>query len=270
MKKANIIQISAFLLTLVLNQNIKAMQKYNKLTIVEINNVFKSGKIRTVATCECDCGKFVDVVIDKIKSGHTKSCGCYKIEAATKHGLHKHPLRAVYYAMLYRCHPKRSNNPKYSNYAGRSISVCEEWQDSFLTFYNWCYDNGWRKGLEIDRKDNNGNYTPENCRIVEKITNTNNRRNTLWTIYRGEKRLVKEVCRELGVNYKSVGDRIAKGIPDDQIFNIRPTKKRFTDNDVREMARLRETGMPYYKIAAKMNTQKSSIMYSLKERKLQS
>lgn len=264
------ILIQALFCTFMLAITINVMQKYNKLTVVEINSVFKSGKVRKLATCICDCGKTHITPMYSLKSGHTKSCGCQKIVSATTHGLSKHPLKRVYYAMLQRCHPDQVENPLYKNYAGRGISVCQEWKNSFLTFYNWCIGNGWKKGLEIDRRDNDGNYSPENCRIVDNKTNTNNRRRTLWVQYNGERRLVKEVCVQLGVNYRSILCRIEKGIQGDEIFNVHTNKKRFTDDDVRKMRVMREGGMSYNKIADILGTWKATVMYSLKERKLQS
>ena len=91
-----------------------------------------------------------------------------------KHGLSKDPLYSRWKTMKQRCY-----NPKcksYKNYGGRGIQVCQEWKNDFLAFYNWAINNGYQKELEIDRKDNDGNYTPENCRFVTRSKNNKNRR----------------------------------------------------------------------------------------------
>lgn len=75
-------------------------------------------------------------------------------------------------AMLDRCY--NINNPSYKNYWGRWITVCDEWKDSFETFYSDLWDE--IKGKSLDRKDNNGNYCKENCRWADSITQNMNRR----------------------------------------------------------------------------------------------
>lgn len=86
--------------------------------------------------------------------------------------LSKHPLYKVWNQMKDRCY--NPNNPKYNNYGGKGVSVCDRWK-SFCFFYVWAIDNGWEKGLSIDRKDGNGDYEPGNCRIVTIAENNRNR-----------------------------------------------------------------------------------------------
>ena len=76
---------------------------------------------------------------------------------------------------------QRCQNPKckaYNNYGARGIKVCEEWQQ-FEPFLAWALANGYKKGLDLDREDNDGNYEPSNCRWISRRQNTNNRRNTI-------------------------------------------------------------------------------------------
>jgi len=89
------------------------------------------------------------------------------------HGLTHHPLYRVWTFMRHRCSAKSCEY--YRNYGGRGISVCDEWQE-FKPFYDWAIGNGWKKGLILDREDNNGNYTPENCRFVDAKTSIANQR----------------------------------------------------------------------------------------------
>lgn len=80
-------------------------------------------------------------------------------------------LSDVWRAMKERCYYSKNNH--YNRYGGRGITVCKEWKDSFLTFYKWAKDKH-EKGLQIDRRDNDGNYCPENCRFVTGIENIRN------------------------------------------------------------------------------------------------
>jgi len=91
-----------------------------------------------------------------------------------KHGYSRHPLYRVWVNMRARCY--RKSDPAYQSYGARGISICDEWRLSCVSFIKWSFANGWRKGLGIDRKNNNGDYFPDNCHFVPSIVNSNNRR----------------------------------------------------------------------------------------------
>lgn len=146
------------------------------------------------ALYECPfCGTHFKAIIYQIDSGHTKSCGCLqKLSKMTfglrmkKHALTSHPLYWVYTAMKQRCfNPK---NKSYKDYGGRGITVCDEWKNNFKAFYEWANKNGYKKGLAIDRIENDEGYSPDNCRWAEKaISHSNTRllKATNTTGYRG-------------------------------------------------------------------------------------
>lgn len=97
-----------------------------------------------------------------------------------KHHLYKHGacvkhlrLYKVWKGIARRCYNK--NDSRYHDYGGRGIWMCDEWKNP-LVFVEWALANGWKDGLEIDRIDNNGNYSPSNCHFVTSIVNMNNRR----------------------------------------------------------------------------------------------
>ena len=100
------------------------------------------------------------------------------------HGLDSHPLCAVWRGMKHRCNSVVS--PAYYNYGGRGITVCKEWQDDPTEFIKWAEQNGWRLGLEIDRIDNNGNYSPGNCRFVTRFNSAQNKRTTSTVTHNGK------------------------------------------------------------------------------------
>ena len=91
-----------------------------------------------------------------------------------KHGLYYHLLHGVWHGMKQRCYYKK--NKYYEDYGGRGICVCDEWRNNFKKFYDWATKSGWKKGLYIDRINNNGNYEPENCRFVTPSESNKNRR----------------------------------------------------------------------------------------------
>uniref|UniRef100_A0A6M3J1L0 Uncharacterized protein n=1 Tax=viral metagenome TaxID=1070528 RepID=A0A6M3J1L0_9ZZZZ len=112
-----------------------------------------------------------------------KSCGCssWKLISAgvTKHGKSKSSLYSVWHGMKTRCYNKNVLNHKH--YGARGIIVCKEWINNFELFQNWALENGYKKGLQIDRIDNNGNYNPSNCRFVSQKENMRNNRATKLT-----------------------------------------------------------------------------------------
>lgn len=131
-----------------------------------LKRVENRGK-NTMYLCKCSCEKQTEKIVGAkhLRSGSSKSCGCTNIT----HGLSYHPLFKVYGYMIQRC--INSNNKSYVNYGGRGIKVCEEWQNDFKVFYDWCIENGWQKGLHIDKIDNDGDYCPENCQFITHAEN---------------------------------------------------------------------------------------------------
>lgn len=85
----------------------------------------------------------------------------------------KKPLYWVWVSMRQRC--RNSKCPEYVNYGGRGISICKEWDD-FDAFENWAASSGYARGLSIDRIDNDGDYTPDNCRWADNYTQAANKR----------------------------------------------------------------------------------------------
>ena len=90
-----------------------------------------------------------------------------------KHGLRKHPIYKLWNNIMTRCY--NENYYRYSDYGGRGIKVCQEWRNTEV-FINWAINNGWESNLQIDRKDNNKDYCPDNCRFVTNSVNMLNQR----------------------------------------------------------------------------------------------
>ena len=117
--------------------------------------------------------------------------------------------------MKQRC--QNENDSKYNDYGGRGIKVCEEWND-FGRFYLWSSSNGYKEGLTIDRINNDGDYTPNNCRWTTRKAQMSNRRNTVYLEYNGEKRSLSEWSNIVGVKRKTLDSRYRKGWPTGRIL----------------------------------------------------
>ena len=127
---------------------------------------------RHYAKYKCYCGNEFDAMVDNIKKGTTTSCGCHKKQIITKHGLVNHRLYKIWQGILQRCLNNKSM--AYKKYGFRGITICKEWRNDFMSFYNWSLENGYQNYLSIDRKDNDGNYEPSNCRWTTKDIQSQN------------------------------------------------------------------------------------------------
>ena len=130
--------------------------------------------------CRCRCGNERRVLVYHLLDGSIKSCGCLQRERRTTHDCAHKPWYSTYKSMMQRCgHWEGGKESDLRKYRDRGITVCELWRNSPQAFGDWLIAHGWRKGLQIDRIDNNKGYSPENCRVVTCKENNNNRRNTL-------------------------------------------------------------------------------------------
>lgn len=160
--------------------------------------------------CHCDCGKEKVVHGTSLKSGASTNCGCGRIEKHRKtHGLTKHPLYRVWQRMKGCTHSP--SHQDYDNYGGRGISMCDEWKTDFKNFYDWSMNNGWEKGLEIDRINTNGDYEPSNCRFTDRKGQMQNTRRTHIITYNGETHSITEWAEKLGMNRNTLYNRLQHG-----------------------------------------------------------
>lgn len=147
---------------------------FTRLTVISEAGRNKEGT--PMWLCKCVCGNTATVRGNSLRSGATRSCGCLRKDSVkgvfTTHGLSGHPLYSVWVDMKSRC----SNNKckRYKDYGGKGISVCDAWSESFEAFYKDVV-HGYEKGLQLDRIDNDGDYTPSNVRWVTPQQNLMNR-----------------------------------------------------------------------------------------------
>ena len=193
-------------------------QKFGRLTIVrEVESkIDTKGKRVRYVECVCECGKICKVRFHALRHDRVRSCGCLRTEIilkkSTKHGLsHRHPLYGIWKGMKERC--VNPNFFAYKDYGGRGIVVCDQWLHDFSNFYEWCISNGWRKGLSIDRLDNNKGYYPDNCRFVDVFTQARNKRNNRSITYKGKTwHSVAQFCSDMDIPYRRFYQRIKRGM----------------------------------------------------------
>jgi hypothetical protein len=182
-------------------------QKINRLLILE-RVKSKDGK-NTFWKCQCNCGNIIVTTTTKIRSGHTKSCGCYTTDLMTTHGLSYTRLHGIWNNLKQRCF--NPNSPNFKYYGGRGITVCDEWKNDFKSFYDWAMSNGYEEHLTLDRIHSNGNYEPFNCRWTTMKEQSNNVRTNHIIEFNGEKHTLAEWSEIRGISKKTLWNRIDRG-----------------------------------------------------------
>lgn len=134
------------------------------------------------------------------------------------HNMTNERLYRVYVAMKSRCYYKK--DAYYYNYGGRGIKVCKEWMIP-ENFFKWALENGYdpelpSKECTLDRIDVNGDYCPENCRWISRREQSNNRRNTIFINYKGQKLPITEVAELVNIPHITIYKRLKRGCSDEE------------------------------------------------------
>lgn len=160
--------------------------------------------------CRCDCGTERAVHSSRLRSGDSQACGCRRTSPNLSHGKWGTPEYNSWAGMLRRC--TTPTNPKYPEYGGRGIKVCQRWNESFQAFYD---DMGPRPSSahSLDRIDNDGDYEPSNCRWATRAEQQSNRRVNHLVTYNGETLTVKQWAEKMGISEVTLLGRLRSNWP---------------------------------------------------------
>jgi hypothetical protein len=182
-------------------------QRFGKLSVVEELEkiILPSKQVNRVVLCKCDCGVEKSIRLLHLVRGRISSCGCLQ---KTRRGEGKTLLCKVWRSMKDRTKPGYT----HGNYSQKNIKLAKEWED-WEVFKSWALSNGYQKGLQIDRIDNDGDYSPSNCRFVSFRDNQNNRDITIFVEYKGKKYPLTVILEEKGLedSYGTIKSRIQSG-----------------------------------------------------------
>lgn len=110
---------------------------------------------------------------------------------------------------------------KHTSYRERGISVCEGWHD-YVTFRTWALANGYTEELTLDRIDNDGNYTPENCRWATRSQQARNRRTSRLLTASGKTQTMAAWAEETGIGTSTISTRLNRGWSDERAVMTPP------------------------------------------------
>lgn len=202
---------------------------FNFLTVLDFAGLNKHNK--AMFKCKCKCGNEIVAVGYQVKTGKTKSCGCYHIEKITTHGASNSVEYQAWADLKDRCY--NHNNKYYHDYGGRGIFVCRRWRKSFENFYK---DMGERPSsdLSIERIDNNGPYAPWNCKWGTVKEQNRNKRTNRFIHYNAEALCISDFALKYNIDRSTLRKRINIGWDIDDILSeqIRPKVLYITYNGV--------------------------------------
>jgi hypothetical protein len=200
-------------------------QRFGRLVVIYFAGRESNGALEW--RCRCDCGNETVVRGTRLKSGSTQSCGCLSrevtIERSLRHGKSYTRIYRVWNSLVTRC-----TNPAhhdYPNYGGRGITVCEQWQHSFDTFFKDMGEPPTNKHT-LDRRDNSLGYSPENCRWATPLEQQRNKRNSHFITYADETLTIAEWAARTGISPSMVYSRIYRGWSAERALTVPADPKR--------------------------------------------
>ncbi len=182
-------------------------KRFGKLIVIFFS---KKDRSHSYWKCLCDCGATKIVTSNNLKRGRSTSCGCKRKETLSRisltHGKSKSKIYLVWHAMHNRCYLK--NHLHYHNYGNRGIKVHERWHifENFYTDMGDC-----PQGLTLERIDNNGPYSKDNCRWATRKDQARNKRNNRLLLFKDTTRTLAEWSELSGVEYNCLTKRLNLG-----------------------------------------------------------
>lgn len=185
-------------------------KRFARLVVIALSG--RTANRQTLWLCKCDCGNRVKVRYGNLTSGNTESCGCLKAGNHRIHGMSRTPIHNRWQAMLARCNGTSSKEANRC-YHDRGIRVCKAWK-KFENFYAWATTHGYRHELTLERRNNNGPYSPRNCVFASRTVQNNNSRNNRLLTLHGETKPLRQWARAYRMSESTIHHRLHRGWSD--------------------------------------------------------
>lgn len=188
---------------------------------LELKNGLRKGRIQlisdpwrennyTFCQAKCDCGNIFKMSRTGFRNSLGKCCIKCRAETRRKFTAEEQHLKSILSGMKERCYNKKQKC--YIHYGGRGITIHDQWLNDRTSFVEWALANGYKKGLTIDRINNDGNYEPSNCRWATRSDQLNNTRRTIRLTINGETKTLSEWQKESPVSAKNISERLRYGM----------------------------------------------------------
>ncbi len=193
-------------------------QRFGRLLVIKEIRIEPQNERRFL--CLCDCGNKHEAGYGNLRAGNVRSCGCFGRTHSITHGCTANRKRTRAYsswaAMRQRC--TDPNFWAFDHYGGRGITICKRWRHSFE---NFLADMGEpAKGMTLDRIDNDGGYSPENCRWATRKEQANNSRKNVMVTFRGKTQSLSRWSEEVGIRPERISRRLKNGWSVEQALTI--------------------------------------------------
>lgn len=189
---------------------------YNGITLIELVKDNKN-TAKKIVKCKCHCGEIFNAPLIHLIKHKRYIIGCHKCNdgkylkynITQRSEMSDGDIRTVFYGIKDRCLTKNRKDAKW--YFDKGVTICDEWMKDINSFIKWAKQNGYKKGLTIDRIDPNGNYCPENCRWVDMETQNNNQCNSVKYLCDGQYLSIAQISRKKNMNYRTLLARKNRG-----------------------------------------------------------
>ena len=211
--------------------------KIGQLIVLDKTRKVTSGWNRTVFKCKCSCGNICYYPAMQLHPNKKCSNGVHRMKYIRPEGLDDKDFKKIYKTWLkIRSRCENHEDKDFPRYGGRGITLCNEWHN-FNNFLDWYWKKSNHEILpfakqSVDRINVNDDYSPQNCRLVDAITQANNRRSNTKTEIKGELLSLSEIARKYHFTMGAIDSRYESGKRGEDLISPLNKPQKFNINGI--------------------------------------